>query len=186
MTRSRKESTANDTNATGSSGLQEELHASLIVFLKKLGYRQTEQIFREEARSAGIETFAFELKAEQDSSLQPSILLEKLNEAAAGSTEGSSGATEGAAHLSTNAPTAATGSSASASFTAETLYEQFYGKLKKWAYDSLDIYRDELCLILYPIFVHCYLDLIAKQATAQGKPIRRLLARGKTFLICCL
>ncbi len=155
MTRSRKESSS-DSNSANNSGLHEELHASLVIFLKKLGYRQTEQIFREEARSAGIETFAFELRAEQDSSLQPSILLEKLNEAVGSNTAEVSSA-------------AAEGSSTFSSFTAETLYEQLYGKLKKWAYDSLDIYRDELCLILYPVFIHCFLDLIAKQSTAQGK-----------------
>ncbi|EJW04785.1 hypothetical protein EDEG_01007 [Edhazardia aedis USNM 41457] len=36
-----------------------------------------------------------------------------------------------------------------------------FSDLKTWVEESLDIFRDELLRILYPLFVHIYLDLIA-------------------------
>jgi len=143
---SRKDSSYSDTNNSNNQ-FNEELHSSVLAFIKKLGYRQTEQIFRDEARSAGIETIAFELRAEQDSSLQPSILLEKLNEN-----------TQKSNFTENNEKDK----------NSDNIYELMFGKLKKWAYNSLDIYRDELSLILYPMFVHCFLDLVAKNNSGDG------------------
>lgn len=143
---SRKDSTS-ETNSSINS-FNEELHYSILSFIKKLGYRQTEQIFRDEARNAGIEAVAFELRAEQDSSLQPSILLEKLNENSRKILEHESNDSEK---------------------TSDSAYELMFSKLKKWSYNSLDIYRDELGQILYPMFIHCFLDLIAKNLSANGK-----------------
>ncbi|CAN1243402.1 Transcription initiation factor TFIID subunit 5 [Linum perenne] len=37
-----------------------------------------------------------------------------------------------------------------------------YGKLRAWSYNSLDLYRHELLRVLYPVFIHCYMDLVAK------------------------
>ncbi|KAI0463830.1 hypothetical protein LJB42_002837 [Komagataella kurtzmanii] len=37
-----------------------------------------------------------------------------------------------------------------------------YSILKSWCESSLDFYRPELEKFLYPVFVHCYLDLIAR------------------------
>ena len=143
---SRKDSSYSETNNSNNQ-FNEELHSSVLAFIKKLGYRQTEQIFRDEARSAGIETNAFELRAEQDSSLQPSILLEKLNEN-----------TQKSNFTENNEKDK----------NSDNIYELMFGKLKKWAYNSLDIYRDELSLILYPMFVHCFLDLVAKNNSGDG------------------
>ena len=142
----RKELVAGDGN---SSNLHEEIHSSVLAFIKKLGYRQTEQIFRDEARSAGIETIAFELRAEQDSSLQPSVLLEKI--VSVGSVK------------STNSE------APEIDKTSALLYEAMFGKLKQWVFNSLDIYRDELNQVLYPMFIHCFLDLIAKNNAGTGK-----------------
>jgi transcription initiation factor TFIID subunit 5 len=66
-----------------------------------------------------------------------------------------------------------------------TIIETQYSKLKKWIENSLDIYKVnaicvftffltcltqmELVQLLYPIFVHCYLDLISKNMSAEGK-----------------
>lgn len=146
---SRKDSSFLEANNSNSNNqLNDELHSSVLAFIKKLGYRQTEQIFRDEARNAGIETIAFELRAEQDSSLQPSILLEKLNEG--GQKFNFSDNNENDKN-------------------SDNIYELMFGKLKKWAYNSLDIYRDELSLILYPMFIHCFLDLVAKTNSRDGK-----------------
>lgn len=144
---SRKDSASIETTNSVNS-FNEELHSSILSFLKKLGYRQTEQIFRDEARNAGIETIAFELRAEQDSSLQPAILLEKINESNQKKME--------------QEPIDSDKSS-------DNIYELMFAKLKKWTYNSLDIYRDELGQILYPMFVHCFLDLIAKNISVEGK-----------------
>lgn len=143
---SSKDSSFSETNNSNNQ-FNEELHSSVLAFIKKLGYRQTEQIFRDEARSAGIETVAFELRAEQDSSLQPSILLEKLNE---------SGKKSNLLENNENDK------------NSDNIYELMFGKLKKWSFNSLDIYRDELILILYPMFVHCFLDLVAKNNSGDG------------------
>jgi len=41
-------------------------------------------------------------------------------------------------------------------------YHKAYEKLRNWIQNSLDCFRDELLLFLFPIFVHFYLDLIEK------------------------
>ena len=147
--RSRNDSNACEANSSGSK-FNEEMHSSVLTFIKKLGYRQTEQIFRDEARSAGIETIAFELRAEQDSSVQPAVLLEKINAVNLKITE---------SEISDS------------SKIADSVYEVMFAKLKKWAYNSLDIYRDELSQVLYPVFIHCFLDLVAKNLSGNGKKV---------------
>ncbi|KAK6147983.1 hypothetical protein DH2020_018895 [Rehmannia glutinosa] len=41
-------------------------------------------------------------------------------------------------------------------------YQEGYGKLRSWAYNSLDQYQHELVRVLYPVFVHGFMDLVAK------------------------
>ncbi|KAL4181832.1 hypothetical protein AMTRI_Chr12g239440 [Amborella trichopoda] len=41
-------------------------------------------------------------------------------------------------------------------------YKEDYSKLRSWTYSSLDLYRHELLRVLYPVFVHCFMDLVAK------------------------
>lgn len=41
-------------------------------------------------------------------------------------------------------------------------YHEGYGKLRSWTYSSLDLYRHELLRVLYPVFIHCFMDLVAK------------------------
>ncbi|CDR42608.1 CYFA0S10e00210g1_1 [Cyberlindnera fabianii] len=45
-------------------------------------------------------------------------------------------------------------------------YVRGYSMLKAWVESSLDIYRPELFRVLYPLFVHCFLDLVGKDGTA--------------------
>ncbi|GMQ02873.1 hypothetical protein CsSME_00048911 [Camellia sinensis var. sinensis] len=40
------------------------------------------------------------------------------------------------------------------------LYHDGYSKLRSWTYSSLDLYK--LIRVLYPVFVHCFMDLVAK------------------------
>lgn len=48
-------------------------------------------------------------------------------------------------------------------------YEHSYSKLSKWVDDSIDIYKLELRRILFPVFVHAFLDLVAKEQKDQGR-----------------
>ncbi|XP_021644951.1 transcription initiation factor TFIID subunit 5 isoform X2 [Hevea brasiliensis] len=41
-------------------------------------------------------------------------------------------------------------------------YHEEYRKLRSWTHSSLDLYKPELLRVLYPVFVHCYMDLVAK------------------------
>ncbi|KAH9760369.1 transcription initiation factor TFIID subunit 5 [Citrus sinensis] len=41
-------------------------------------------------------------------------------------------------------------------------YQDEYSKLRSWTYSSLDLYKHELLHVLYPVFIHCFMDLVAK------------------------
>ncbi|KAJ3341733.1 hypothetical protein HDU91_000636 [Kappamyces sp. JEL0680] len=48
-------------------------------------------------------------------------------------------------------------------------YRESYTKLVKWVDDSIDIYKLELARILYPVYVHAFLDLIAKDIKDEAR-----------------
>jgi transcription initiation factor TFIID subunit 5 len=50
----------------------------------------------------------------------------------------------------------------SESETIPALYQDGYSKLRTWTYSSLDLYKNELLHVLYPVFIHCFMDLVAK------------------------
>jgi transcription initiation factor TFIID subunit 5 len=52
--------------------------------------------------------------------------------------------------------------------TAPPYLEQFV-LLRKWTEDALDIYKAELTRILWPMFVHCYLGLVAEQYVPDSR-----------------
>ncbi|GFQ06474.1 transcription initiation factor TFIID subunit 5 [Phtheirospermum japonicum] len=41
-------------------------------------------------------------------------------------------------------------------------YQEGYSRLRSWAYSSLDQYQHELVRVLYPVFLHGFMDLVAK------------------------
>lgn len=49
------------------------------------------------------------------------------------------------------------------------IYYIAYSMLRKWVDTSLDLYKPELSRLLYPIFIHCFLELIQKDFVNQGK-----------------
>lgn len=49
------------------------------------------------------------------------------------------------------------------------VYYRAYSTLRSWVYSSLDLYKPELFRVLYPLFVHCYLELVSKGFVAQAK-----------------
>lgn len=48
-------------------------------------------------------------------------------------------------------------------------YARAYAMLRSWVQNSLDTYRPELERILFPAFIHCYLDLIAKDYVTAAR-----------------
>ncbi|XP_024390702.1 transcription initiation factor TFIID subunit 5 [Physcomitrium patens] len=48
-------------------------------------------------------------------------------------------------------------------------YKEGYSKLRSWVYQSLDSYKNELLRILYPVFAHCYIDLVGKGFTQEAR-----------------
>merc|ERR1711915_357487 len=50
-----------------------------------------------------------------------------------------------------------------------TSYEAAYSDLEVFVENSLDMYRHELALILYPVFVHMYLELVYNQHEDPAK-----------------
>ena len=49
------------------------------------------------------------------------------------------------------------------------IYEDAYHDLVRFVDASLDLYRHELSLILYPVFVHMYLELVYNRHEAAAK-----------------
>lgn len=49
------------------------------------------------------------------------------------------------------------------------IYYRAYGILRGWVETSLDLYKPELSRLLYPLFVHCYLELVAKNYIRNAK-----------------
>ncbi|KAE8731668.1 Transcription initiation factor TFIID subunit 5 [Hibiscus syriacus] len=41
-------------------------------------------------------------------------------------------------------------------------YQDGYSKLRSWTYSSLDLYKHELLRVLYPVFIHSFMDMVAK------------------------
>lgn len=114
-------------------------NAIVLSYLRKMGYRQTERFFKEEANSniAPIESLAFELKNEEDSSISNYLLFHQnqLNQVSSAGVEPS---------------------------ILITQYKLAYQNLKQWIDGSLDSFKEELGSCLFPIFVHINLDLILK------------------------
>lgn len=48
-------------------------------------------------------------------------------------------------------------------------YEQAYLSLRRWVQNSLDLYKPELMSILFPLFVHSYLNLVNRGLKDQAK-----------------
>ncbi|XVF89392.1 hypothetical protein PTKIN_Ptkin19aG0126700 [Pterospermum kingtungense] len=48
-------------------------------------------------------------------------------------------------------------------------YLDGYRKLRSWTYSSLDLYKPELLRVLYPVFVHSFMDLVAKGHLQQAR-----------------
>ncbi len=64
----------------------------------------------------------------------------------------------------------------------ELTFVFYFSDLEKFVENSLDIYRHELALILYPVFVHMYLELVYNQHEEEAKRfIQRLGSRQESY-----
>ncbi|KAG6544504.1 hypothetical protein Mapa_014142 [Marchantia paleacea] len=48
-------------------------------------------------------------------------------------------------------------------------YKEGFSKLRSWVHSSLDQYKNELLRILYPVFVHSFLELVAKGYSQEAR-----------------
>lgn len=61
-------------------------------------------------------------------------------------------------------------------------YEEAYVKLMEWICNSLDMYKYELHAVAYPMFVHCFLELVAKGYVDHAKVFLHRHAKDHTRL----
>ncbi|XP_062164343.1 transcription initiation factor TFIID subunit 5 [Alnus glutinosa] len=48
-------------------------------------------------------------------------------------------------------------------------YHDGYSKFRSWTYTSLDLYKHELLRVLYPVFIHCFMDLVEKGHVQEAR-----------------
>ncbi|OQS00755.1 transcription initiation factor TFIID subunit [Thraustotheca clavata] len=61
-------------------------------------------------------------------------------------------------------------------------YERAYSKLLHWIGNALDMYKLELHAVAFPLFVHCYLELVSKGYTIPAKRFYELHAKDHVRL----
>lgn len=107
---------------------------AVVGYLRKMGFRESERLFREEfsGRIGGAETIAFQRASEQDAGVSGYLAFHAVDVATANE---SLGASE---------------------------IEKAFESLRAWASDSLDCYRCELLGILFPVAIHLYLEMAAR------------------------
>ncbi|KAG4144796.1 hypothetical protein ERO13_D05G060932v2, partial [Gossypium hirsutum] len=64
-------------------------------------------------------------------------------------------------------------------------YQDGYRKLRSWAYGSLDLYKHELLHVLYPVFIHSFMDMVAKGHLQEGNEFARSLRQSKVNIKIC-
>lgn len=121
---------------------EEDIEKAVIAYLKKKGFKQTELAFQEE----------HQLQQQQQPQPQQSK------------------------NSSSNSQTDPDIVKLILSFTSESeslpaQYHDGYSKLRSWAYNSLDLYKHELLRVLYPVYIHCFMDLVAKGHLQEARSL---------------
>ncbi|KAK3036809.1 hypothetical protein RJ639_030501 [Escallonia herrerae] len=106
---------------------EEEIEKTVIAYLKKKGFKQTELAFQQEQHHSTKTAYS---SNSANSHTDPDIAHQIL--------------------------------SFSELQSVPAQYEEGYSKLRSWTYSSLDLYKHELLHVLYPVFIHCFMDLVAK------------------------
>eukprot|EP00898_Chlorokybus_atmophyticus_P004575 jgi/Chlat1/5118/Chrsp33S05025 len=119
---------------------EEELDRLVLAYLQKKGYKQAEASFKNDSRVQGLEDMAAAAQLDIDTSVANHILF--YNQAD----------------------------------RDPNRYTTSYGKLRDWVYNSLDqykasnfIYCTELAKILYPVFLHCFFELVHKEHPDEAR-----------------
>lgn len=107
----------------------EAIEAAVMAYLRRKGYKHTEQAFRGEAKTQALEEMAKGMQADIDSSITNQIYFYDR---------------------------------VCNSDSVAARYREAYGRLRSWVHSSLDLYKNELLRILYPVFVHSFLELVSK------------------------
>lgn len=127
-------------NQDQSDADHESIISSLGFYLRKLGYTQTEKVLKEEAKTSGLDLIAYEMQAGENSVSHP-LLFNKLASGAQSDSRSPQAHPQGKS-------------------VSYDIVEREYGFLKTWIENSLDVYRDELLFVLYPIGIHLALELL--------------------------
>ncbi|KAI1316959.1 Transcription initiation factor TFIID subunit 5 [Mortierella claussenii] len=125
---------------------QQEVDRIVLNYLNQKGYKQAEVALKREANLMTLE--------ELEASFAPA----ETGPVAASSTSTATGAT-------TIPPSSKHNKDDMASPDA---YEQAYSSLRRWVENSLDLYKPELIAILFPLFVHSYLNLVNRGLKDQA------------------
>lgn len=113
--------------------MADEIH-NVIKFLRKMGYRQTEKILKEESKMPSIEPALFEIQVEAQSGITSAFLhVPSIHDVQ----------------------------------THANVRENFQSLLN-WSRESLDMFRSEFESVLFPLFIHTYLDLLGKSHIKEG------------------
>ncbi|KAI8332903.1 WD40-repeat-containing domain protein [Chlamydoabsidia padenii] len=112
-------------------------------YLKKEGYTATEEVFLKELNGIPVN-----LSSDKNSDI---------------------GETTQANEPLTTTTTTTTLMSNSDTNDDPVTYDISYKNLREWIENSLDWYKSELRSVLFPIFVHAYLDLVQKRQVEQAK-----------------
>ncbi|CAH9113983.1 unnamed protein product [Cuscuta europaea] len=119
---------------------EEEIEKAVIAYLKKKGFKQTELSFQEEQQK-------------QSKSISNSSSLSNTNSSDSSQTD----------------PLAKHILSLHQFENVPAKYHDEYSKLRSWADSSLDLYKHELLRVLYPVFIHCFMDLVAKGHVQEAR-----------------
>ncbi|OEL27551.1 Transcription initiation factor TFIID subunit 5 [Dichanthelium oligosanthes] len=61
-------------------------------------------------------------------------------------------------------------------------YRDGYSKLRTWAYSSLDQYKLELLHVFYPVFIHCFMDLVAEGHMQEARSFFHTFREGREVM----
>lgn len=174
-----------------------DMHAAVLGYLRQMGYRQTEQFFQAESQGAkegpggkegetggGLEVLAFEMRTDQDSSLSNALIIDTAVQAPSASSGDTSGASlhdDKSTISSQSGQSSTAGTSAATSNTGMVgMYTGAFAKLRTWIHESLDMFRDELIPVLYPVYVHIFLELVAKGHPMEAHVFRDRFSQDVT------
>ena len=129
---------------------QADLNRIVLEYLNKKGYHKTESMLRLE------------------SSNTPTPPGEQMSPATTAMATSGGSSTGGGSLMGANSGTGAANAAGVTGLDPE-VYSRAYNMLLRWVDTSLDLYKPELARFLYPLFVHCFLELVARGHPAHAK-----------------